>query len=360
MKKTLLSATLFCFGVLSVSAQITITTADVAIPTKIIYEETDTLPIVSVGAPGVTTQTWNMSLLNSGKIDTLSFLNYSSIPNATFSSSNLVAKQGSTSNYAYMLNSAIGLFTLGNAATVDFGSGPKAVKQINSPSETRQVFPATYATTDTNNFTTTTPAFLLGITVSGIFIDSARAKSVVQKTVIVDAWGSLTTPLGTYNVIRSKETKVNHDTTDAFSSTFGGIWVPAIQTAADSVVTYTWWANGIGFPIATATMDSTGALKSVQWLKSLPATAGINELVSAVTVNVFPNPAENELNITIDGSKTVSIQVFDVSGRLIDTYAVENNYALINTTAYANGIYMYSIIGKENTLLSRGKFTIAK
>lgn len=357
MKKTLLSAILFCFGVLSASAQITITTADVATASKIIYQETDTLPAVSIGTALATSQNWDMSLLKTGTKDTLSFLNANWVPNAAFPTANLAMKQGSQDNYAYMLNSATGLFIVGNAVIADFGSGPKPLKQINSPYEQLMAFPATYSTSFINNFITTTPSFYININ-PGVQIDSARGKSVVAKTVIVDAWGSLTTPLGTYNVIRSKETKVNHDTIDVYVPLFGG-WQLGAQKAADSVVTYTWWANGIGFPIVSATMDSTGAVKSVQWLQSLPVT-GINELASSVNVNVFPNPAENELNITIDGSKTESVQIVDITGRLINTYAVENNHVVINTSDFANGIYTYSIIGKENAVINHGKFAISK
>lgn len=360
MKKSLLPVTIFCIGVLSASAQITITTADVATASKIIYQETDTLPTVSVGTPGAS-QTWNMALLNLGKKDTLSFLNASWHPNSAFPTSNLALKQGYQDFYSYLINASTGLTVVGNAGTNDFGNGPVAITQINNPSEILMNFPATYNTTYTNNFTTTTPAFYLGITVPpGITLDSARAKSVVSKTVLVDAWGSITTPLGTYNVIRSKETKIKHDTTDIYAM---GAWNPlpgyTPQIAADSTVSFTWWANGIGFPIASATMDSTGAVKSVQWLKVLPVT-GINEITSSVKVNVFPNPADNELNMMIDGAKTESVQVFDITGRLMNTYAVENNTVLINTSAFANGIYTYSIIGKENGVLDHGKFTVAK
>ncbi len=357
MKKSLLSIAIVCFGLLSASAQITITTADVAAPSKIIYQETDTLPTISIGAPGATSQTWNMLALKTGTKDTLSFLNANWVPNASFPTANLALKQGYQTNYSYLINSGAGLFSLGLAASVDFGSGLTPIKQISSPAEKLMVFPATYNTSFTNNFTTTTPTFYININ-PGIQIDSARGKSVVQKTALVDAWGSITTPLGTYNVIRSKEIRINHDTMDALIPPFG--WQNGAQKASDSVVTYTWWANGIGFPIVTATMDSTGlGVKSVQWLQSLPIT-GINEVASSVNVNVYPNPAENELNISIDGLKTESIQVFDITGRLINSYSVQNNYALINTTTFANGIYTYSIIGKENAVLNRGKFTVAK
>lgn len=359
MKKSLLSITLFCFGILGASAQITITTADVATASKIIYQETDTLPAILVGSPAATSQTWNMSALKTGTKDTLSFLNANWVPNATFPTANLVMKQGYQNNYSYLTNSSTGLFTVGNTANVDFGSGtPAPVVQINSPAEELMIFPATYNSSFTNNYIQTTPPFYINTNFGGYQVDSARGKSEVQKTLIIDAWGSLTTPLGTFNVIRSKETKVTHDTLDGLIQLFGS-WYNGAVKSADSTVTYTWWANGVGFPLVTATMDSTGAVKSVQWLVVLPVT-GINEVLSSANVTVFPNPAENELNITIDGSKTESVQLFDITGRLMNTYAVENNYVLINTTAFANGIYTYSIIGKENVILNRGKFTIAK
>lgn len=78
MKKSLLIASAFVLGSLGASAQITITTADIASPIKIIYQANDTLltnPAI-VGSFGIS-QTWNMSSLASHTTDTLTFMSAS-------------------------------------------------------------------------------------------------------------------------------------------------------------------------------------------------------------------------------------------------------------------------------------------
>ena len=75
---------------------------------------------------------------------------------------------------------------------------------------------------------------------------------------------------------------------------------------------------------------------------------------------MYPIPAQNEINFVIDASKVASIQLFDISGRLIDTYIVSNDKAVINTSDLSNGVYSYSVIGKENVILNQGKFTVVK
>jgi hypothetical protein len=173
--------------------------------------------------------------------------------------------------------------------------------------------------------------------------------------VLVDAWGMLTTPLGTYSVLRSKETKITKDSADG-KTALG--WRNVLKTK-DSTTTYSWWTNGIGYSLATATMDSTNGVKSVQFLTTIPPT-GITELTAAADEKVYPNPAQNEINFVADASKQKEIKVYDIAGRLLDAVMVNNTVTTFNTSAYANGIYTYSIIGKDNTVLARGKFVINK
>ncbi len=367
MKKHLLF--IFCsVFVFQAKAQtpISITTTDVAPTGKIIYQANDTLPSIMVGSPSALTQTWNFSALDSNSIDTLSFLSYSSAPNNSFASSNLVVQNGSQPFYSYLKNTPTALASYGNAGVIDFGNGPVNFKQINTPSEALMIFPATYNTSYVNNYNVKVPATYVNFNVSGTQIDSIRQHSRVNKTVVVDAWGTLTTPLGTYNVIRSQQTKITHDSTDAYIViVIGGFpfgsWTDNVQTTADSTTEYTWWANSVGFPLVTATMDSTGNVSRVQWLKTLPVTAGINEQTEfANNVIVFPNPAQDEINFLLESSKVASIQVFDIAGRMINSCAVTTDNTRLNTSQYANGIYSYSIIDKNKTIVNRGKFTIAK
>lgn len=358
MKKSLLIISAFVFGALSVKAQITITTADVATPTKIIYQANDTLltsPTI-IGSFG-TSQTWNMSSLNNNTTDTMTFISYAWAPDTNFSTSNLVVKQGWQNNFTYLTNSASGLTNLGSKANTDFGGGPSTVRQINSPSEILMNFPGTYLIAYTNNYITTTPPFYFGIDPGiGFVVDSVRQKSDVKKTVLVDAWGSLTSPLGTFNVLRSEETIVRHDTIDAY---IFGSWNDAVITQADSTTGYSWWANGVGFPLVSIKLDSLSNIKQTQWLLALPSV-GINEYTAPTQVNIYPNPAQNEITFAVEASKVISIQVFDIAGRMIDSYPVSGALASINTSDFANGIYTYALVGLDNAILNRGKFTVAK
>jgi hypothetical protein len=356
MKKLLLITSTFLFGALSINAQITITTADVATPVKVIYQSNDTVMTSGaiVGSAGVS-QTWNMTALTTGTVDTLTFMSYAWNPDATFPTSNLIARQG-LNNYIYLTNSASGLTVQGTRATADLGCGPRTLHQVNTPSEILMNFPATYLTAYTNNFRQVLQTVYMGCDPGiGFTIDSIRQKSSQKKTVLVDAWGSLTTPLGTYNVIRSKETVVRHDTTDVM---LFGTWNPfpgLPQVTADSTTGYTWWANGIGFPLVSMKLDSLGALKQVQWLQSLPL-AGINEYAAATPVNVYPN----EINFNVDPTKVSMVEIFDISGRMIKSFTVNAVNTLVNTSNLANGMYSYSVLGKDKTVLNQGKFTVIK
>ncbi len=354
MKKTLLLLTFFAATAISASAQITITSTDVATPLKTILQANDTMPTVTEGGAGIS-QTWNMTGLNSHSIDTLHFIPYAWAPNAAFSSANIVVQQNSDNVYSYLANNTSQLSGLGIHATISVAGSPITVTQINSPVEKVATFPFAYNTAYTNNYVTITPATYIGSAFPPA--DSIRSRSTIHKTLLVDAWGTLTTPLGTYSVIRSRETKVKHDTSDVHIGFIG--WQNAAQTTSDSTTQYTYWANSVGFPLVTLTKDSLGGVSSATWLKALP-TVGITEYTAPVQVNVYPNPAQNEINVETDPTRAYAVQIYDIMGRVVAAQTITSNISVINTSAYANGSYTFSILGKDKSVLNRGKFTVAK
>ncbi|MBA3972554.1 MAG: T9SS type A sorting domain-containing protein [Bacteroidetes bacterium] len=357
MKKSLLFVSALFLSAMGANAQIILTSADVASPIRVVYQANDTLLPASIneGSSGIS-QTWNMTTLTNGGVDTLTFMSAAWAPDASFPTSTMIMRQGWQSNFAYITNSASAFTNEGFKGIVDFGAGPTTFRQINSPAEKIMTFPATYLTAFTNNYTTTTPAVYFGIDPGiGFVVDSIRQHSEVKKSVNVDAWGSLTTPLGTFSVLRAEETIVRYDTTDAY---IFGTWNDAIVTQADSTTGYSWWANGIGFPIVSMKLDSLGGVKQVQWLLANPV-AGISEF-TAPEMNVYPNPAQNEINFTVETSKASSVEVYDVAGRMIAVYAITNENAKLDISNFANGAYSFALLAKDKTVVNRGKFTVAK
>jgi hypothetical protein len=352
MKKNLLILSSF-LGILSSSAQITITSADVVTPTKMLIEATDTMPLVSVGFANSVSQTWNMSSLHTHTIDSSMYLPYSAFPNPSFPTSNLIIKPLHQTLYAYARNSTSGLSMLGNAGTANVVGNPTPISSKNSSPEIILNFPMTYGTNIANNFTTTT---VYPYNAGGT--DSIRIKSKVTKVITADAWGSLTTPLGIYNALRVKEVKQSSDS--AFFHIPGSGWQFISTQPGGSSTDYFFWANGVGFPLVVASANGGGTIVSVTWLKALPITTDINETVAATEVSVFPNPAQNEINFAVETSNAAIIHLFDISGRMINSYSVTSDHTTVDISNLTNGVYSYSLIDKDNVLLNRGKFIIAK
>ncbi len=118
-----------------------------------------------------------------------------------------------------------------------------------------------------------------------------------------------------------------------------------------------WWANtasvGSGSIQVKPTAFSTLATKGnfggdfgcgfTQYFRVGAPTAikNINQNMGDATMDIFPNPAQNEISISIDGFKVSGGQlvVTDNIGRTISTQSISQNTAKINTVNFANGLY---------------------
>ena len=160
-------------------------------------------------------------------------------------------------------------------------------------------------------------------------------------------------------LFRSRFEEIKHQTDSIFGYISGFGWTFAQETI-DSTKKYTWWANSVGFPLVETTMDwTTGNVSRATWLQALPVT-GIYEYTGATEVNTYPNPAQNELNIMLNSAEVARVEIFDIAGRYLKKVEVTGDLTSININDYSNGMYIYQVIGKNNSLLNKGKFTVAK
>lgn len=77
-------------------------------------------------------------------------------------------------------------------------------------------------------------------------------------------------------------------------------------------------------------------------------------------VSVFPNPAKDQVNFVATSVDAEEVVVFDLTGKKIDAYLLNDKKVKIYTTSYAAGIYTYSVLDKDKKILSRGKFEVTK
>ena len=69
---------------------------------------------------------------------------------------------------------------------------------------------------------------------------------------------------------------------------------------------------------------------------------GTEDFIKDISVQVYPNPANNNINITAeDAIKTM--QLYDVQGRILQTVQVNNTVAVFDISARASGIYFLKV-----------------
>jgi hypothetical protein len=98
-------------------------------------------------------------------------------------------------------------------------------------------------------------------------------------------------------------------------------------------------------------------------------TTGVETITAEIAANAvgrtYPNPASAAVNfdVNLGGNNNVSVQVFDLTGRLVASedkgmMSKGNHTITVNTTALVKGLYIYRVnIGTET---STGKFSIIK
>jgi hypothetical protein len=87
-------------------------------------------------------------------------------------------------------------------------------------------------------------------------------------------------------------------------------------------------------------------------------TAAINEVANAFGLNVYPNPASDVINVTLNKEVAASITVVDVTGKVVKTSTINGTSASINTTGLSNGVYYVNIT--DGTSVSTEKVVIKK
>lgn len=89
------------------------------------------------------------------------------------------------------------------------------------------------------------------------------------------------------------------------------------------------------------TMSNTmQIIDAIVCMKKRPAPSSINES-SIEKVRLFPNPVNSNLNIT--NLNNTKVEIFNVVGQRILTYANANGNLNVDMTAYPNGIYFVKI-----------------
>jgi len=372
MKKTLLSVFLFTtIGIYSASGQITVDSTNIVTVGENVYQAYDsTLTITSIGSSGAN-QTWNFSNLGTDRLDTLFFRKKSSQPfAANFPSANMVMTStdpAEDSTWSYLNKSATGLDITGQVTNINSTLTPIPILIAIVG------FPITYGTNYSGNWNGTLFTFPIGVDPDGPgplpTIDSMRIRRLTTYSGSIDAWGNVTTPLGTFPSLRQNQTTNNTDSTFTLANGIWSLISPTVasifgisQIAKDTTNTARWWTNDASarFPLVEIDYNTNGTLNNANWLQASP-TVGINEsTIVSVPFLLYPSPAKDIINIATPLLENATVKIIDITGKELTNINFSGNKIRIPITNLDNGIYFYTIYNVNGDVLHTDKFIVAK
>lgn len=161
--------------------------------------------------------------------------------------------------------------------------------------------------------------------------------------VAADGYGTLITPDATYN--NALRIQIVRNTTDYQNGSPSGSTVDTI---------YYWYAENINFPVMTYNRNySEGSLvgESVNYLTD-DGTLSVTD-IETKTLEVYPNPVENRLNLNYDKQEIKYIQILDLQGRLVKEFAAK--VETISTEDLPSGTYFIKTTYR-NGVAEKAKF----
>ncbi len=340
MKKILLtlSAMILSIGAFS---QITVESSDLVE----LYDEFDQARDTSVtgitpGAAGAN-QTYNMAGLSAHHISQITVTNpvwtdsgYA-FPTSTLASRIINASNDTT--WLYMTKNSNGLWIDGLVGELGLaGAGISGVLLKNDDPELYVSLPLNYMDTysDDAKIDVTMP----DVTVGGTTYDSARAVQYHDRSYVVDGWGTITTPLGTFDVLRQRVVDYEKDTVWVYQFPLG--WIQAL-TIEDSTFSYQYWTDNpsAGFPVVELTVDHLDNVEEANWLMTNPTATSVKE--NALSFSIYPNPVQDRMKITTSNAID-RISVTDITGKVVLTrQQIESGY--VNTSSLKSGVYFVSL-----------------
>ena len=207
--------------------------------------------------------------------------------------------------------------------------------------------------------------------------DSIRLRIAIDRTSIVDGWGKLTIPGGTYDVLREKQIEEREtlmdikigsgpfaqwiDITDVISGGFGEF------LGKDTITTYTFYNDLEKEAISVVTVDNldNDLVESVEYKDNGVQTSLRYVDTGKPDLIAYPNPAIDDIRIDFLNlpSSTYTLKIYNILGIVV----MEKKYAIsgdrsekINLTSLRKGTYLYSLINENGKIISTKRLMIMR
>ncbi len=365
----------------SLSAQITVTAANFPAPGDTLRTTFDAMPsgIDLLGNGG--SQSWDFTSLAGINQETIIRAasdgdNSNQFPTADV----LIGEPGGLTGELYYNSTATAYEFLGYVGPDPAGFGINVIAKLN-PSSPERRSPMNFFDVNSadNNITVAFSADLLpgGILDSfALSPDSLRIRIATERLDVVDAWGTLSIPAGTYEVLREKREEERETRLDVYVG-IGPFaeWIDVTDLAGfdflgkDTILTYHYFSDQSKETIAVVTVDPITddpiAVRYKSGMMDNP-TSSVNYVDKGnADIFAYPNPAINDvrfdfINLPTD---TYDLKIYNILG--VEVYSQKYNIVNRRTikmdlSSMRKGTYLYSLLDSRGKPVTTKRLVVMK
>ena len=357
MIKKILTIALAVFTI-NTYAQITVTDNDVLSIGDVMYlAETNSVnSSINLGGVGAN-QNWDFSSLQVMNVETSQCINPNGTPHHLYyPNANLCIEENG--DFLYFNK---------NSTKVEFlGEGDSVFQQpvVVLP------LPLTYGSTYTDG-----PIMMLDSVIGGPVVNLMLASQGITAAMIsggtahtadtinikvdfltdfdVDAWGTMTIPMGSFDCLRLKMKRTSNSQILVFCSDTitgsGSGWYPLQVPDIEQEITYQWWSNNVNtkFALAELQVDSIGNINgNVRFLHN---SASTTEDIELALMKIYPIPTAYKVNIEANSTNLTTYKMYDILGNLVLEKTFTKNTQL-DLSQMAKGSYLLNITTERGSV----------
>ncbi len=202
--------------------------------------------------------------------------------------------------------------------------------------------------------------------------DSLRIRTNSNRTDVVDAWGNVTIPGGTFDVLREKRIEYRDTRLDVKVGAFP--WQDVTELfpfgdgflGTDTIITYNFFGNEIKEPVAVVTVSPDETEIERVTFKSIETTTSTLRPISAdADIVAYPNPAIDSARFEFSNLKSgqYDLKIYNILGVVVweQNYKVTGTKTvLVDLSDLKKGTYLYSIQDEKGKTLKTKRLLIIR
>lgn len=202
--------------------------------------------------------------------------------------------------------------------------------------------------------------------------DSIRLRIAIDRTTIVDGWGTATIPGGVYEVLREKQIEMRETLMDVKISPLSG-WLdvtnqlPFDFLGKDTITAYRFYTNDEKEAIANVVVDNenNNIVNTIEY-KDNGVTSSIRYVSNGKPdLIAYPNPAIDDVRFDFFNlpASVYTLKIYNILGVVVweKKYAFSGNRSeKLNLSNLRKGTYLYSLTNDTGKIISTKRLLIMR